>query len=151
MTLDYPVVKEMVTTPNALDQLRLLGPEAENINSLLVVDDQDRLVGSLSIARLALARPTSLVGDIAEHDIISVTAETDQEECVRLMERYNLIQLPVIDQDGRLTGRNPGRRHGGRGGRGSNRGYVPHSQRCRGESHGPVAQLLAPEAALAIH
>ena len=104
MTLDYPVVKEMVTTPNALDQLRLLGPEAENINSLLVVDDQDRLVGSLSIARLALARPTSLVGDIAEHDIISVTAETDQEECVRLMERYNLIQLPVIDQDGRLTG-----------------------------------------------
>ena len=104
MTLDYPVVKETVTTPNALDQLRLLGPEAENINSLLVVDDQSRLVGSLSIARLALARPSSLVGDIAEHEIISVTAETDQEECVRLMERYNLIQLPVVDQTGRLTG-----------------------------------------------
>ena len=59
MTLDYPVVKETVTTPNALDQLRLLGPEAENINSLLVVDDQTRLVGSLSITRLALARPNS--------------------------------------------------------------------------------------------
>ena len=104
MTLDYPVVKETVTTPNALDQLRLLGPEAENINSLLVVDDQNRLVGSLSIARLALARPTSVVGDIADHEIISVNAETDQEECARLMERYNLIQLPVVDQDGRLTG-----------------------------------------------
>ena len=104
MTLDYPVVREMVTSPNALDQLRLLGPEAENINSLLVVDDHDRLVGSLSIARLALARPTSVVGDIAEHDVISVTAETDQEECARLMERYNLIQLPVVDQNGRLTG-----------------------------------------------
>ena len=104
MTLDYPVVKETVTTPNALDQLRLLGPEAENINSLLVVDDQNQLVGSLSIARLALARPNSVVGDIADHEIISVNAEIDQEECARLMERYNLIQLPVVDREGRLTG-----------------------------------------------
>ena len=104
MTLDYPVVRETVTTPNALDQLRLLGPEAENINSLLVVDDENRLVGSLSITRLALARPTALVGDIAEHDIISISADTDQEECARLMERYNLIQLPVVDREGRLTG-----------------------------------------------
>ena len=104
MTLDYPVVRETVTTPNAIDQLRLLGPEAENINSILVVDDQDRLVGSLSITRLALARPTTVVGDIADHEITSVTADTDQEECARLMERYNLIQLPVVDDGGKLTG-----------------------------------------------
>ena len=104
MTLDYPVVREMLTAPNALDEVRLLGPEAESINSLLVLDQDDRLLGSLSIARLALARPTSLVGEIAEREIISVTAETDQEECARLMERYNLNQLPVVDGDGRLTG-----------------------------------------------
>ena len=104
MTVDYPVMRETITTPNALDQLRLLGPEAEHISSLLVVDGQNRLVGSLSIARLALARPTSLIGDIASHEIISVTADTDQEECARLMERYNLSQLPVVDADGRLTG-----------------------------------------------
>ncbi len=104
MTLGYPVVRETVTTPNALDQLRLLGPDAENINSILVVDDLGRLVGSLSMTRLALARPTSLVGDIADHQVISVSAETDQEECARLMERYDLIQLPVADQEGQLTG-----------------------------------------------
>ena len=104
MTPDYPVVRESIITPNALDQLRLLGPEAENINSILVVDDGNRLVGSLSITRLALARPTSVIGDIADHDIISVTADTDQEECARLMERYNLSQLPVVDEDGQLTG-----------------------------------------------
>ncbi len=104
MTPDYPVVKETLTTPNAIDQLRLLGPEAENINSILVVDAQERLVGSLSIARLALARPATVVGDIADHEIISVTADTDQEECARLMERYNLMQLPVVDDEGKLTG-----------------------------------------------
>ena len=97
MTLDYPVVRETLSTPNAMDQLRLLGPEAENINSILVVDDGNRLVGTLSITRLALARPTAVIGDIADRDTISVTADTDQEECVRLMERYNLIQLPVVD------------------------------------------------------
>ena len=104
MTLDYPVVRETLSTPNAMDQLRLLGPEAENINSILVVDDGNRLVGTLSITRLALARPTAVIGDIADRDTISVTADTDQEECVRLMERYNLIQLPVVDNDGKLTG-----------------------------------------------
>ena len=104
MTLDYPVVRESITTPNALDQLRLLGPEGEDINSLLVVDDRNRLVGSLSITRLALARPTTVIGDIADHEITSVTADIDQEECARLMERYNLNQLPVVDNDGLLTG-----------------------------------------------
>ncbi len=104
MTLGYPVVRETSTTPNALDQLRLLGTEADNINSILVVDEEHRLVGSLSIARLALARPTSRVGDLADRDIITVTAEHDQEECARLMERYNLSQLPVVDDEGQLTG-----------------------------------------------
>lgn len=104
MTPDYPVMRETITVPNALDQLRLLGPESENINAILVVNDQYRLVGSLSITRLALARPTSLIGDIADQDIVSVSADTDQEECARLMERYNLSQLPVVNQDGQLTG-----------------------------------------------
>lgn len=57
MTPDYPVVRESTTTANALDQLRLLGPDAENINAVFVVDDQQVLVCSLSITRLALARP----------------------------------------------------------------------------------------------
>jgi magnesium transporter len=45
-----------------------------------------------------------MVGDIADHQVISVNAETDQEECARLMERYDLSQLPVVGQDGLLTG-----------------------------------------------
>jgi magnesium transporter len=104
MTSDYPVVTETTNTPNALDQLRLLGPDAENINSVLVVDDQRRLVGSLSVTRLALARPSALVGDIMDRDINSVSSETDQEECARVLQRYNLNLLPVLDSEGRLTG-----------------------------------------------
>ena len=104
MTPDYPVVNEKTTTPNALDQLRLLGEDAEDINSVLVIDDDQRLVGSLSITRLALARSSAVVGDIMDWDINSVTAETDQEECAKVMQRYNLDLLPVLDSEGRLSG-----------------------------------------------
>ena len=104
MTPDYPVVNEKTTTPNALDQLRLLGEDAEDINSVLVIDDDQRLVGSLSITRLALARSSAVVGDIMDRDINSVTAETDQEECAKVMQRYNLDLLPVLDSERRLSG-----------------------------------------------
>jgi len=104
MTSDYPAVHEATTTPNALDQLRLLGPDAEDINSVLVVDDEHRLVGSLSITRLALARANVSVRDIVDREITSVNAETDQEECARVMQRYNLSLLPVVDGERRLTG-----------------------------------------------
>jgi magnesium transporter len=104
MTPDYPVVNEKTTTPNALDQLRLLGEDAEDINSVLVIDDDQRLVGSLSITRLALARSSAVVGDIMNRDINSVTAETDQEECAKVMQRYNLDLLPVLDSERRLSG-----------------------------------------------
>ena len=104
MTPEYPVMTQSTTTPNALDQLRLLGAAAESINSVLVVDDQQRLVGSLSLIRLALARPNTMVGDIMDREFTSVTAETDQEECARVMQRYNLSLLPVVNREGQLTG-----------------------------------------------
>ncbi len=104
MTLEFPVVTENITTPNALDQLRLLGPDAEDINSVLVVNNDRQLVGSLSVTRLALARPSAVIRDIMDSHVHSVIADTDQEECARVMQRYNLARLPVVDQEGRLTG-----------------------------------------------
>ena len=104
MTPDYPVFIQSTTTPNALDQLRLLGPDADGINSVLVVDEHQHLVGSLSVTRLALARPSMLIQDIMDLETNSVSAETDQEECARVMQRYNLNLLPVLDGGGCLTG-----------------------------------------------
>ena len=104
MTPNYPAVREVTTTGNALDQLRLLGAAAENLSSVLVIDQESILVGSLSVTRLALARPNTVVGAIANPDFISTHVDTDQEECARLMERYNLGQLPVVDGQGRLAG-----------------------------------------------
>jgi magnesium transporter len=104
MIPDYPVVRESTSAANALDQLRFISPDADEISAIFVVDDENKLVGTLGVTRLALARPNAIVGDIAHREFISVKTDTDQEESARLMERYNLNQLPVVDQEGRLMG-----------------------------------------------
>ena len=104
MTTDYPVVRGAINASIALDQLRLLGADSERVSSVFVVDDEHRLVGSLSVTRLALARLTTVVRDISVPEAIMVYPETDQEECARLMERYDLAHLPVVDRDGFLKG-----------------------------------------------
>ena len=104
MTPDYPVVLEGTTAAAALDRLRLLGRAAEDISAVLVVNGDNKLSGTLSITRLALARPDQVVGDLTDHDFIAVYPQTDQEESARLMERYNLNQLPVVNEDDQLMG-----------------------------------------------
>jgi magnesium transporter len=104
MTPEYPVLRENLLTQIALDQLRLFGSEAENISNVFVTDDDGTLVGSLGIVKLALSRPSSAVRDLMDRDVISVRTDADQEEIARLMERYGVNRLPVIDENGRFVG-----------------------------------------------
>ena len=104
MVPEYPVVADYMTAGIALDVLRILGPSAEEFSSIFVVDAYVKLLGSITITRLALSHLDIVVRDIMHPEVISVTAETDQEECARLMERYNLRHLPVVDREHRLIG-----------------------------------------------
>lgn len=104
MTPEYPVVRDSETAGSALDVLRLLGPQAENVSSLYVVESDGALVGSLGIITLALARPSLLMRDIMSPTVATVDAGTDQEECAWLMQRYSLNQLAVVGADHHLVG-----------------------------------------------
>ena len=104
MMLEYGVVREDSTAATALENLRKQGPEVQEIHTVFVVDAEERLAGKLNVVRLALAPPNTPVRDIMEREILSVSGKTDQEECARMMERYNLDQLPVIDEGGKLIG-----------------------------------------------
>jgi magnesium transporter len=104
MVPEYPVVADYMTAGIALDVLRILGPSAEEFSSIFVVDAHVKLLGSITITRLALSHLDIVVRNIMHPEVISVMAETDQEECARLMERYNLRHLPVVDRDHRLIG-----------------------------------------------
>ena len=104
MTTDYPEVNMNASAASALDIVRLRGAAAESLGAVLLVDAHRRLYGSISIVRLAIARPDIVVSEIADTPVQSVAPLTDQEECARLMERYSLRYIPVSEPAGRLVG-----------------------------------------------
>lgn len=104
MTSDYVALRPRMTAREALEVMRTLKPLAEDLYDLFVVDAYGRLTGVVSLRDLVLAEPESTVGVLMDSDIIAVPSGTDQEACARLMLRYDLLALPVIDEQNRLVG-----------------------------------------------
>ncbi|HSL83802.1 MAG TPA: CBS domain-containing protein, partial [Thermoanaerobaculia bacterium] len=78
--------------------------DVELILYLYVVDGEGRLTGVTSLRQLLLARPGSTLAEVMTRDLITVHTETDQEEVAQLAIRYDLLAIPVLDDDGRLVG-----------------------------------------------
>lgn len=105
MGTDFVAVPDTLTVGEATEEVRKTAERIEPIFAVYVVDVEGRLVGLASLKRLLLSRANELVSSIIEPDLLSVTPEIDQEEVARMMERYDLVSLPVIDLDRRLIGR----------------------------------------------
>lgn len=104
LTTDYAVLNPQLTARRAIDELRRQAPSKETIYYSYVVDRSGKLLGFVSLRDLILARDEQLVSDIMKTDIVSVTADTDQEHAAQLIKDYDLIALPVVDGQGRLVG-----------------------------------------------
>lgn len=104
MTTAEIVLHKDMTTEEAIEHLRAVAPDAETVYYLFVVDRTDRLVGVLSLRELIIAPPRTRVGEIMDPDLISVQADEDQEVAARLMSRYDLVALPVVDAQGHMLG-----------------------------------------------
>jgi magnesium transporter len=104
MTSSYLALRRRMTVAEALNAVRTLKPESEEIYQLFVVDQHGKLSGEISFRQLVMAAPSSLLMDIMDPEVISVPVGTDQEECARIMSRYDLLALPVVGDDGRLVG-----------------------------------------------
>ena len=88
-----------------IDELRSLRPDAEQPFYVYVTDDDGRLDGVINLRSLLTAPPdTPIVSLAGSGEVVSVTAATDQEEAARILKRYKLLSLPVVDDDGHLLG-----------------------------------------------
>lgn len=105
MSPRFVAVNEHMTVSQAIEQIRkaALGDEAFHV--LYVVDEHEHLVGMVPLHRLVTAEATTPIRVIRTDDIATVTADTDQEDVARLVERYNLAEVPVVDADRRMLGR----------------------------------------------
>lgn len=104
MTSEFLALRRRTTVAEALEAVRQWHPEGRAAEQLFVIDRYGVLCGSVTLRDLIMARPDQLVSEIMDPEVISVPADTDQEECARLMDRYDLLALPVVDDQHRLLG-----------------------------------------------
>ena len=104
MTSDYAVLSPDMTSTQAIEALRGQAIEVETIYSAYIVDAERALLGVVSLRDLLVARPRQLVAEVMDTDPIYVRADDEQEEAAKLVARYDLLALPVLDANGRLVG-----------------------------------------------
>jgi magnesium transporter len=103
MTPEFIAVHEDMTVAQALEHVRK-SATADSTFYVYVVDDHEHLVGVVPLRRLITADPATPVSVIRQRDVVSVNAETDQEEVARLVTKHNLPAVPVVDRANRLLG-----------------------------------------------
>ncbi len=105
MAKELVKVNENWTVQTCLKEISAQAEEIDEIYYVYVVDDDNVLKGTLSLSRLIQKPTTTKVRSIITEDIQSVKTDTQQEEVAQIMEKYDLVVLPVVDHIGRLKGR----------------------------------------------
>ena len=104
MTSEYLAFPESMRAGRALDAVRSWEPRGVDSPHLLIVDAQTRLVGVASILKTLRAEPTATLRSIMDPEVLYARVGDDQESAARLMARYDLVAVPVVDDNDQLVG-----------------------------------------------
>ena len=104
MTSDYASIPSGTRIAEALDILRNTAPDKETIYQCYVVDASHRLLGTVSLKQLILAPANQLIDELMLRDIVCADVDSSQEEVARLISRYDLIALPIVNHDETMVG-----------------------------------------------
>ncbi len=104
MTSEFIALRTRMRAADAIDVLRTYKPDSEEIYYLFVVDSKDILSGVIGLRDLITSSPDVLLEEIMDSQVVSVNAGTDQEECARIIAKYDLLALPVVDLSHKLIG-----------------------------------------------
>jgi magnesium transporter len=105
MSTDYLALHAVMTVAEALVYLREKYEDLEEeIYDVYVVDEEEVLVGEVTLKELLTAAPEILVRDVMDEDLVFVQADEDQEQAAEILSRYDLLTLPVVDKQNKLLG-----------------------------------------------
>ena len=105
MAKELVQVKHNWTVSQCIEEIRLQAEEVESVHAVYVVDDKNILKGVVSLKDIVLSKAHTSVIEITNTEFIAVNAYATGEEVARLMNKYDLITIPVIDSMNRLIGR----------------------------------------------
>ncbi len=104
MTNEYVVVHETATVEGAIAALRNFEGNLESIQQIYLIDTETVLKGAVTIGRIVLAAAASPLMELSTEDLISVQAQESVKAVVDLFHKYNLMTLPVVDEENHLLG-----------------------------------------------
>ncbi len=104
MTTEYVAISKDMTAQQTIDRLRELEPSAETVYYVYVVDSNEHLVGVLSLRDLIVAQPETKIEDIMVSNVIHVHLDADVEKILQTLSDYNLLAVPVVDEENELQG-----------------------------------------------
>lgn len=103
-TTAYIALRPHTTAQQAIQFMRDVSIETDIPYYLFVLDRYKRLVGVTGLRELVISNPDTMMDEIMDTEVISIPGEADQEEAARIMQRYDLSALPVVDENKRLMG-----------------------------------------------
>lgn len=105
MQMELVSVPETATVDQAVEAIRANADDVGEVHFVYVVDDEQRLTGMLRLERLILAQAHRPIRELMQGDLSAITPDVDQEHVAQMFKRYDLVALPVVDEQGRLLGR----------------------------------------------
>src|SRR5439155_3101345 len=104
MTTDYAWLPENITVGESLERMRLQAPDTETIYYIYVLNEQRKLLGVVSLRDLILKPRQAVIRDVMSEQVVTVNVKDDREQVAQEMARYDLLAIPVVDDDRRLVG-----------------------------------------------
>ena len=104
MTIEYVDLKRSMTVADAFMRIRRTGVDKETIYTCYVTDSKRKLKGVVTVKDLLLADENATIREIMEDNVISVNTSEDKEVVADLFDKYDLLALPVVDNENRLVG-----------------------------------------------
>ncbi|HTE85690.1 MAG TPA: CBS domain-containing protein [Dehalococcoidia bacterium] len=104
MNTDFMALSASMTVEEVMEHLRQTAPDERDIYYLYVVDGDGGLVGSLSLRDIVVSPPQRRIEDLMDRDIVSVGVADDEAEVARILIKYNLVAVPVLNENERLIG-----------------------------------------------
>ena len=105
MQTEYVSVPQYATVEQAIGLIRRAQDDVPEVHDVFVMNVERHVTGILPLSNLVLARPDESVTNIMERPVISVPVEMPQDEVARVLQKYDLVTVPVVDEKGRLAGR----------------------------------------------
>jgi magnesium transporter len=104
MNTEYLAVNQNATVHDAIETLRRFQGGVETVSTIYLVDDDGKLAGAVPLAKLVLASPDTPLKSLTQEPLIYTNAEAKEKDVAELFDKYNLLTLPVVDDNKKLTG-----------------------------------------------